>query len=330
MKTNSLRGSLCLCLLLPLQATLIYAQAGTQQQPGTPPAPQQPGTPATSQQPAPPVPQPQTTAPSASQQPAQTPAAKLEMPLNTGDAKVSLELFYWLTSTAPDLRGGAADVNTYPGNLKFPSSNKRTPGAVLGFPAGLNNTVRISYFEARGSSNTVAGQTLTIFNTDFNPGDYLVTRFTMQNVKISYDYLSFPFPADPNRFRLTTLWQVQYTTVNSSVDAPLKPVLADASGNPIPNTGAGTKWFIYPTFGLGLEKAVSGRLRFEVKASGFTFPHRSVIGDVEGSAVLTAGQFELVAGYKLFHFKTSPKADQYLAATLSGAFVGLRWYPRFR
>jgi hypothetical protein len=316
-------------LLLPFQARLIYAQVGTQQQPGTLPAPQQPGTPTAPPPPAPSVQQPQPTAPS--QQPsAQTPPPKPEMPLNTGDAKVSLELFYWLTETQPDLRGGAADINTYPGSLNFPSTDKRTPGAVISLPAGLNNTLRISYFTARGSSNTVAGQTLTIFSTDFNPGDYLVTRFTVQNVKLSYDFLSFPYPADPNRFRFTTLWQVQYTSVNSSVDGPLKPILTDASGNPIPNTGAGTKWFIYPTLGVGIEKAISGRLRFEAKASGFAVPHHAVIGDVEGSIVWKLKQFELVAGYKLFHFKTSPQADQYLFATLSGAYVGLRWYPTFR
>jgi hypothetical protein len=31
-------------------------------------------------------------------------------------------------------------------------------------------------------------------------------------------------------------------------------------------------------------------------------------------------------GEKAFHFKTSPKDDNYLKATLSGAYVGLRWY----
>jgi len=307
-------GLLFLCLCLPFQGVLTYAQVAPQ--PQTAPSTTQ-QSPAPSQQPA--------TVPS--QQP--VPAAQPETPLNTSDNQLSIQLFYWLTSSQPNLRGGAANVGPYPGDLNYPGKAKPAPGAVISIPAGRNNTVRVTYFRIQGDGNTTANANLTLFNTDFSPGDYLVTRYNLQNVKISYDYLSFPYPADPSRFRLKTLWEVQYTTIQSSVDAPLKTITYDASGNPIPNTGTGTRWIIYPSFGLSIEKALTPHFRFEAKASGFTFPHRATIWDADASAVFRTGSYEVAAGVKAFHFKTSPQNSQYMLATFPGAYIAVRYYPKW-
>jgi hypothetical protein len=295
-------------LFFPLQLLTSYAQVATQQQ--TPAdAPQQQSTSGGAQKPA--------------------PAAAPETPLNTSDAQLSLQLFYWLNSSQPNLRGGAANVGPYPGNLDYPGKPKRIPGGLLSVPAGRNNTLRISYFRVQGNGNTTVNSNLTLFNTDYSPGDYLVSSYTLQNVKISYDYLSFPFPADPARFRLKTLWEVQYTTIKSSLDAPLKTVATDASGNAIPNTAAGARRLVYPTFGLAMEKAFTPQFRLEAKASGFAFPHHATVWDAEASAVFRTGRFEVSAGVKAFHFKTSPQNAQYLVATFPGAFVAVRYYPKW-
>ncbi len=295
---------LSLCLFLPFQAALTFAQqtsTGTAQQ-------QQP-------------------APAPSQKPA--PAAQPETPLNTSDAQLSLQLFYWMPMNSPDLRGGAANVGPYPGDLSYPGTPKRAPGAVLSIPAGRNNTLRVSYFRIQGEGNTTAPANLTLFNTDYSPGDYLVTSYTLQNVKVSYDFLSYPYPANPARFRLKTLWEVQYTTIQNSIDAPLKPVLTDASGNPISNTATGTRWMIYPSLGLAIEKALTAHFRVEAKASGFAFPHRATIYDAEASAVFRTGRYEVAVGAKAFHFKTSTQNSQYVLATFPGAFVAIRYYPKW-
>ena len=287
-----------LCFLLP---SLTFAQ--------------QPSTGTAQTQPAP--------APS-SQKPA--PTAQPETPLNTSDAQISLQLFYWQPFTQPDLHGGKANVGPYEGDLKFPGSPKRAPGAVLSFPAGKNNTLRFSYFRLQGDGNTTSPGYRTLFNTDFNPGDYLVTRYEIQNVKLSYDFLSYPFPPNPSRFRLKTLWEVQYTTIRSSIDAPLKPIQTDASGNVISNTATGTRSLIYPSFGVAIEKAFSGHFRVEAKASGFAIPHRSVTYDTEASAVFRTGHYEIAVGARDFHFKTSPQNAQYFVANFPGVFVAFRYY----
>jgi len=242
---------------------------------------------------------------------------------------LSLELSYWLTRGTPRLFGGAADPSTLPGNLKYPGTSKAAPGVVISFPAGRHNTLRFSYFRTKGDGNTTATTSSTFFSTDYAPGDYLATSYKLQNAKISWDYLSFPFPVDPSRLQVKTLWEVQYTGITTSIDAPLKPIAFDSTGAPISNTATGTRWFIYPTFGLAIEKALSRNFRLEARGSGFGFPHRSVVWDVEASAVWRMGRFEVVAGVRDFHFKTSPKKDQYLLATLPGAYVGLRYYPKW-
>ncbi len=292
-----------LCLFLPFPAFLL-AQSTAQQPPTT-----------TQPQPAP------------SQKPA--PAAQAETPLNTSDNQVSVEIFYWIPTNQPDLKGGAANVGPYPGNLKYPGSPKRVPGGVISVPVGRNNTVRVSYFRVQGNGNTTAPAFLTLFNTDYSPGDYLTTSYTLQNVKISFDYLSYPYPANPARFRFKTLWEVQYTTIKSAINAPFKPVTTDASGNIIPNTAAGTRWLIYPTVGGAIEKAFTPHFRLEAKASGFAFPHHATIYDAEASAVFRTGRYEISVGGKAFHIKTSPRNEQYLAATFPGVFIAFRYYPKW-
>jgi len=298
-------GLVSLCVLLPFHATLTFAQQAStstaQQQPAPAPAPA----------------------------PKSAPAAAPETPPNTSDNQVSIQIFYWDVFHQPDLLGGAANVGPYPGNLKYPGDPKRAPGAVISVPTGKNNTLRFSYFRIQGNGNTTAPAYLTLFNTDFNPGDYLVTRYTLQDVKMSFDFLSYPYPANPSRFRFKTLWEVQYITTQTSIDAPLKPITTDASGNPISNTAAGTRWLIYPSIGAAIEKAFTPRFRVEARASGFAFPHHAVVYDAEASAVFRMGRYEIAVGARDFHFKTSPQNSQYLVATYPGAFVAFRYYPKW-
>ena len=295
---------LSLCMFLPFQAALVLAQqtsTGTAQQPQPAPAPS----------------------------PKPAAAAQPETPLNTSDAQLSLQLFYWLPFDQLDLRGGAANVGPYSGSLNYPGKPKRAPGAVLSIPAGRNNTVRVSYFRMQGDGNTISSANLTLFNTDYAPGDYLVTRYTLQNVKISYDFLSYPYPANPARFRFKTLWEVQYLNIGTSIDAPLKPVQTDASGNPISNTANASRMLVYPTLGAAIEKALTAHFRVEAKASGFAIPHHAAIYDAEASAVYRTGRYEVAVGAKVFHFKTSVQSSQYLLATFPGAFVAIRYYPKW-
>lgn len=294
-------GLLSLSLFLPFQAARTYAQQTS--------TAQQPPALAPSQQP--------------------LPAAQPETAPNTSDGQLAIQVFYGLPFGDPLLRGGAANVGPYLGNLKYPGAPKLAPGVEVSIPAGKESTFRLSYFRMQGNGNTYANNNLTLFNTDFSPGEFLTSSYTLQDVKLSFDYLSYPYPPDPSRFRLRTLWEVNYITVLSNINAPLAPVVYDANGNPISNDAEGTRWFIYPSFGLAIEKAMTSHIRFEAKASGFAFPHHDVLWDADASAVYRTGRYEIAFGAKTFHFKTSPQNAQYVSATFPGAYLAFRYYPKW-
>ncbi len=267
----------------------------------------------------------------AQQQPAGAPPATIQQnpsvneQFYTGDG-VSLTLFYWLTRAHPSMGTGSQNYNATPSNLSTLGGNKSAPGFIASFPTGKQDSIRISYFRIQGDGNTITPQAVNIYGTDFNQGDYLATGYTIQNAKISLDYLSWPFPLKNAKFRVKTLWEVQATWIHTSVDAPLRTGEVDASGNAVQTTGYGTNWFIYPSLGMGFDYLVSKNFRIEGRGSGFYIPGFSNIGDAEITANYRTGHVELQAGGKIFHFKTSPRHVEYIGATFPGLYVGLRWY----
>ncbi len=301
-------GFIQLALTLAL-AAVGFAQTTPPQQPGqtAPPPTAAPadktGTPASTQQ---------------KGKPAVDPAD-----LATGDGLFSIELFYWQTPQTADLRGGSQKTTITPGDLDFPGKGKFTPGAIVSIPLLKDNTIRVSYFRATERGDGHAPTDLNLFGTGFAKGVVISTRYTLQDLKISLDYLSYPFPVKGSKFRLKTLWELQYVTINGRVAAPL---LVDSTGAADPTVVTSAKNILLPTFGLALERSFGRRFRVEARASGFTLPGRSTLWDADAAAAIRAGRFEVLFGGKAFHFKTSPKQDNYYLGTLAGAYVGLRYY----
>jgi len=260
--------------------------------------------------------------------PATAPAPVVAPPFYAGDG-LSLTLEYWLGTGHPNMGTGHANTSGISNALDYAGKPNPAPGAVLSIPVGKHNALRVSYFRVQGNGNPTAPTALEIFGTDYNQGDYLAVHYTLQNAKISLDYLSWPFPVKDSKFHLKTLWEVQFTTIGTATDAPLRHDETDASGNPINVQAAGTDSFFYPSFGLGADYLISQKLRFEGRASGFAFPHRSTIWDAEATLNYRFGKFEILAGAKAFHFKTSPERNEFVQATLPGAFIGFRWYPEY-
>jgi len=304
MKVNVRNRILCLCLLLTLGALWLPAQE-------TPPQP-------------PPQPQSKPAQPTAKPRPS-TPARPLEV--STSDGSFSLELFYWITGKErPLMSPGKTPTPNGVSLMDFPGGTKPAPGAVLSVPGGGENNVRFSFFVTKGQGNTTATQDLNFFNAFFVPGDFLVTRYTLQSGKISYEYLTFPNPAT-SKFRIKTLWELQGTFFKTSIDGPFKPDVLDFQGNRIPTTGLGTDFFVLPTFGIGVEHFASRHFYWQAKASGFGLPHRANTWDLDARAALRFGHFEFQAGARGFHFKTSPKGEEYVKATLWGPYLSLQWSP---
>lgn len=239
----------------------------------------------------------------------------------------SAQVSYWLTSSEPLLRGGkqnSAPTGQSP-NFDLPGKGKAALAAMVSIPAGKENSLRISAFRAQGTGNTTATENLALFATGYNTGDYLAAAYKIENVKVSWDYLSYTYAA--SGLRVKTLWEAQLTSVYGRVDAPFKEIVTDSSGNSNFNIAEGTKNVILPSFGLGLEQAPSKAFRWEARASGFGLPGRSYVWNAEAAAVVRMGKFELLGGGRAFSVKTSVKDDAYYKQTLYGPYVGLRWYP---
>ncbi len=258
--------------------------------------------------------------------PAPAPAPPPEpVPAGEVDGALSLEISYGYAQGHPSLRGHPTTTGVSP-NLNYPGNKEQVPGATVSIPAGRYNNVRFSYFRTRGGGETAASQDLNLFGTSYSNGDLLVANYKFQHVKVSYDYLSYPAPPRGAHFRLKTLWEVQYVNFKTNIDVRNK---LDSSGNPTFNPVSGSRWFIYPTLGAGVEHHISENFRWEAKASGFAIPHHADIWDAEAWIAYRVGKIEPRVGVVGFHFKTSPKKDQYIGGTtFTGVYVTLRWYPK--
>ncbi len=211
------------------------------------------------------------------------------------------------------------------GSLSYPGNANAAFGAEVGIPTGHSNTVRISYFRILGHANQTLGQDTTLYSEGYSAGDYLVSSYNLQNFKLSWDYLSYTWRKPRGNIHFKTLYEVQYTNIATAVNAPFAAVTTDSSGNTNNNYVTGSQRIILPTLGAELEQGI-GRFRWEAKVSGFGIPHHSNILDAQANIAIRVQKFELIAGEKFYHFETSAQAGQFFKDTLSGAFVGVRYY----
>ncbi len=239
----------------------------------------------------------------------------------------------WFPRQNPTIDKGRGSVFDAVSRTKLEGKPKVAQGAEIGFAAGAHNSVRLVYFEDRATGAFINATDLGLWTQLYPAGNYVQTDYRMQHFKIYLDYLTWPFPVERRKFRLRTLWGVQYTNVRTGFDLPLLPTqdadgnpLTDSSGNPLDYSTNGSHWFISPDIGIGVTQYLSGHLRLEANASGFAIPRHTTVWDADGSINVRSGHFELRVGARGFHFKTSTQADFYMRGTQASAFVGLRWY----
>jgi hypothetical protein len=250
-----------------------------------------------------------------------------------GETGVFFGIFGWAPSQTPIMnrgRGAAFDAQSL---IKIQGNGVLSGGAEVGIAVGLHNTLRISTWQARSSGDVTATQDLHLWSQDYKSGEYLTTDYRLRTVVVAFDFLTWPYPVESRRFRLKTLWQARYTSVRTGFDSPQKSLLdefglplVDASGNLLTYATAGERWFLSPGLGLGAAYYSGRHLRFEANAVGFTWPRRNTLWDLDASANLRFGKWELRGGAKSFHFKTNTEAEFYMKGTVTSAFVGLRWY----
>lgn len=325
---NSLSGLVCTCVLVSAWAAAGQAQeqkpaadqpADAQQQttpPQTAPAQEPPAQPQSIVVRKPPAPPP--TAPD------------IRMP---GEFGWFVGVSGWFPTESPTFDKGRASFFPNPSKIQLQGKPKIAEGAEVGFAAGAHNTLRVAVFETRASGNLTVPKDVTVLSQTYVAGTYVATDYKVQNLKISFEYLTWPYPVESRRIRIKTLWQLQYVGVRSGFDAPLLPTtdssgapLIDANGNALTYAGQQSKWFISPTIGIGVSAYATKHFRIEANASGFSIPHHTTVWDADASANIRVGHIEVRLGGKAFHFKSSTQQDFYTHNIMGAAFAGIRWY----
>ncbi len=322
-----LSGFACACLVWFCGA----APAGAQQ-PAAPPAAGAPGTPDRQNPPGP---------DGSSQEPESSIALPLKVPelpaipdvRMPGERGFWVGFNAWVANPSPNVEKGS-DQYQYLGNLPLTGKPRLFNNSFDGGVAlGLHNVLRFSYMQSRATNAELAPTQIGIFTQVYLMGDYLVTDYRMKSLKLSFDYLSWPYPVKTSRFRVKTLWQFQYMQIRTGIDAPYVPV-TDSSGNPLLDAQGNylsfatqeTKHFYLPEVGLELQEWVLPRFRLEASASGFSIPHHQNSWEYETSANLRIGHVELRVGMRGYHFRTSGQQDFWIKGTMNGPFIGLRLY----
>ncbi len=286
----------------------VAAAFGQQPPPSTPPdqqpPPTVPGTPAT---PKPTVQLPPTV-------PKPTPTPKQER--DTGGDAFSIEAAFWQTHEAPKMYGGAKDVTGLPGDFFFNGAKKYSLEGVATIPTTHEDSLEITYFRNQGTGDQVIPKLSNYFGNNFAAQDQIFSSYTLQTAKVSWNYLTYPYPSNGAKFRLKTLWEVQFAHITSTFSAP-------ADLNAVTTFGA--KNVILPTFGLGIEYHPVKKVRIEVKGSGFGIPHHADIWDAQAFLVWRVAKAEVFLGGQAYHYKTSPQGDHYYSQTLAGPLVGVRY-----
>ncbi len=270
-------------------------------------------------------------APPQQPQPQQAPAA----PVSTGKKStepdypdprtITIGAFYWLAlpGTGPNLIGGVAATGYE--TLNHFGKEHFAPGVYISVPITRTGEIKFEGFLPKGTGSQIGTTGTTVFSVGYNKGEYISTQYQIQAGKVYLDDLLYPYKFPVSKFRLKSLWEVQYIGVKGTVDGPLAPT-TDTSGNAVTNSGTGSRNIIFPTFGIAAEYAIAPHVLLRAAGSGFGVPHRAEIYDAEGTVAYRRKNIEFRAGYKLLHFKTSPQKDEYFTDTLSGGFVGVLYH----
>ncbi|HML17224.1 MAG TPA: hypothetical protein VK419_09365 [Bryobacteraceae bacterium] len=249
--------------------------------------------------------------------PQQTQPATIIAEHDTEGDYLSLEPMFWLTKTAPVMSPANGNTFTNPGSLHFPGHSKYGEGAAITVPTTRENSIQFTYFRLTGQNNSYLPAEVYFFGNGFSAGDLLYSAYTVQTMKLSWNYLSWPYPSKGAKLRIKSLWEMQYAQISTTFNAPADTTAIETYG---------TKRVIYPTFGIGAEYHMSKRFYLNVKVSAFGFPHHADIVDGEGDLVMRMRHVEAMLGDRYYHFKTSPRAsDEYFFFTMTGPFFGVRY-----
>jgi hypothetical protein len=248
-----------------------------------------------------------------------------------GERGVSFGLGGWMPASNVSILKGKAAPTAYPGSLYLNSARRFGENVEFSVAAGLHNVLHFTYDVTRAGGSNTAPADLVLWNRYYPAGSYITTSYRLRHLKASFEYLTWPYPVKTSRFRLRSMWQVQYIDIQTTFNAPLNPTvdsngnpIVDANGNLVMYDATGTKWYVTPAVGLGAQEYFTPNISFEATASGFGIPHHTNLWDMDAALNMRIGRYEVRLGMKDFHFHSSSQVDFPTRGTLIGPFLELR------
>lgn len=229
----------------------------------------------------------------------------------------SLGVYYWMPENRPGFRAGRFVADPLTGRLDIGPAT-RANGFMLTIPTGGFNRLEVGYWRAFGAGDVRAPNRLAIFGAGVANRELMNTEFRLTNLRLAWNYLTYPVPPFDAKLRVKSFWEFQFTEMRPTLRFP------EARGAPPPLTR--DQSVKYPGVGLGLEYIPSKHFRLEGRGSGMAFPGRSGYWDIEANAVARIKKVEIFGGYKGFHFHTSRKKEEtIMQGTLWGPSFGIRY-----
>ena len=250
--------------------------------------------------------------------PAPAKAASTKPPREGIDDMFSVSLFMWKPSGQPGFRPGPFVPDPTSSTLNLTKDPSRANGAMVTIPTGGFNRLEIGYWRAYDAGDLRAPNKMSIFGANIANNELLNTYYRLSNIRVAWNYLTYPVPPFNTKLRLKSFWEFQYTKFQPTLNFP------EAKNSPAPLTPKQS--VRYPGFGLGVEYIPSKHFRLEARGSGMAFKGRSGYYDIEASAVARIKKVEVFGGMKGYHFHTTPhNQNTYTQGTLWGPSFGLRY-----
>ncbi len=230
----------------------------------------------------------------------------------------SISAFMWKPKGTPGFRPGPFVPDPTSSTLDLTKDPSRSNGVMLTIPTGGFNRLELGYWRIYDAGDVRAPNKVSIFGANIANNERLNTYYRLTNIRVAWNYLTWPVPPFDTKLRIKSFWEYQYTKMLPTVGFP------EAKNSPAPITPKQT--VSLPGFGLGVEYIASKNFRMEARGSGMTFPKRSGYWDIEANAVVRVKKVEIFGGMKGFHFHTSKKnASTYTTGTYWGPSFGLRY-----
>lgn len=243
--------------------------------------------------------------------------------------EVVIEARYWRVRSDPLARqaGGDASQNFSFRNDIGGKPNNNRPWILVAIPTGHGNRLWFSYAETTYSGGGVSNRALSFAGQSYDPNTLLNEKMKLRNVKLSWDYLTYPGPPSPmKKWQLKTLWEVQTVDFSPTVTSTI--LATDSTGAVFNNgnTTAKSKFLFLPSFGAGIDTQPARNIEFDVKGSGFIFPSHRYIYDVEAKLGVRVRHAEIVLGFRRLYASAGSGSDQYYRGGMTGPYAGLAWH----